>query len=284
MAATSAGKVPTSSADADDPSSRRLLTVLLRRYGIPIAETVTADCADSAVEAAWWLRFPVTLVADGTRLADHAGITRCGLATPGQVRAAYWQLASALGPAMSGVRIRRQPQQGAEVIVRVARDGSGTTQVTLLLSGPAAVLVGARVSRNAPLTARDAAEMLDELHGRSAHANPATGAGAAGGATAGGGAAGGGAAGETAAGAGAAGQAVAGETDEPASAGTLDLAALARLLERVSRLAVGVPHVTELELNPVIVTRGGAAVAGVRGQFRRFSATKTQRAKLRSVS
>src|SRR6266542_3429715 len=269
MAATSAGKVPTSSADADDPSSRRLLTVLLRRYGIPIAETVTADCADSAVEAAWWLRFPVTLVADGTRLADHAGITRCGLATPGQVRAAYWQLASALGPAMSGVRIRRQPQQGAEVIVRVARDGSGTTQVTLLLSGPAAVLVGARVSRNAPLTARDAAEMLDELHGRSAHANPATGAGAAG---------------ETAAGAGAAGQAVAGETDEPASAGTLDLAALARLLERVSRLAVGVPHVTELELNPVIVTRGGAAVAGVRGQFRRFSATKTQRAKLRSVS
>src|SRR6266545_1468452 len=110
MAATSAGKVPTSSADADDPSSRRLLTVLLRRYGIPIAETVTADCADSAVEAAWWLRFPVTLVADGTRLADHAGITRCGLATPGQVRAAYWQLASALGPAMSGVRIRRQPQ------------------------------------------------------------------------------------------------------------------------------------------------------------------------------
>ncbi len=180
MAATSAGKVPTSSADADDPSSRRLLTVLLRRYGIPIAETVTADCADSAVEAAWWLRFPVTLVADGTRLADHAGITRCGLATPGQVRAAYWQLASALGPAMSGVRIRRQPQQGAEVIVRVARDGSGTTQVTLLLSGPAAVLVGARVSRNAPLTARDAAEMLDELHGRSAHANPATGAGAAG--------------------------------------------------------------------------------------------------------
>src|SRR6266536_2342153 len=279
MAATSAGKVPTSSADADDPSSRRLLTVLLRRYGIPIAETVTADCADSAVEAAWWLRFPVTLVADGTRLADHAGITRCGLATPGQVRAAYWQLASALGPAMSGVRIRRQPQQGAEVIVRVARDGSGTTQVTLLLSGPAAVLVGARVSRNAPLTARDAAEMLDELHGRSAQANPATGAGAAGGATAGAGAAG-----ETAAGAGAAGQAVAGETDEPASAGTLDLAALARLLERVSRLAVGVPHVTELELNPVIVTRGGAAVAGVRGQFRRFSATKTQRAKLRSVS
>src|SRR6266498_2760992 len=274
MAATSAGKVPTSSADADDPSSRRLLTVLLRRYGIPIAETVTADCADSAVEAAWWLRFPVTLVADGTRLADHAGITRCGLATPGQVRAAYWQLASALGPAMSGVRIRRQPQQGAEVIVRVARDGSGTTQVTLLLSGPAAVLVGARVSRNAPLTARDAAEMLDELHGRSAHANPAAGAGAAGG----------GAAGETAAGAGAAGQAVAGEADEPASAGTLDLAALARLLERVSRLAVGVPHVTELELNPVIVTRGGAAVAGVRGQFRRFSATKTQRAKLRSVS
>src|SRR6266536_2876936 len=228
MAATSAGKVPTSSADADDPSSRRLLTVLLRRYGIPIAETVTADCADSAVEAAWWLRFPVTLVAD---------------------------------------------------IVRVARDGSGTTQVTLLLSGPAAVLVGARVSRNAPLTARDAAEMLDELHGRSAHANPAAGAGAAGGATAGAGAAG-----ETAAGAGAAGQAVAGETDEPASAGTLDLAALARLLERVSRLAVGVPHVTELELNPVIVTRGGAAVAGVRGQFRRFSATKTQRAKLRSVS
>jgi len=249
MAARSAGQPVNAMSDADDPSARRLLTILLRRYGIPVAETVTADCADSAVEAAWWLGFPVTLVAEGTRLTAHAVITRCGLATPAQVRAAYWQLAASIGPAMTGVRMRRQPQQGTEVIVRVSRDGSGEGRVTLMLGGPAATLVGTRVTRNVPITTRTAWAMLDELHG-----TPSTN------------------------------EMAPVNASVPAATAALDVAALAGLLERVSRLAMAVPHVTELELNPVIVTRSGAAVAGVRGRFHRNRAAKTIRAKLRRVS
>jgi ATP-grasp domain len=276
MTATSAGQLTRPIADAAGPSARRLLTVLLRRYGIPVAESVTADSADCAVEAAWWLGFPVTMVAEGARLAGRPEATRCGLATPAQVRGAYRRLAASLGPAMTGVRIRRQPQQGAEVIVRLVRDAEGQARVSLVLGGPAGALVGARVCRVAPLTPRDARGMLEELHG-----GPATSPGPA--QVAGNG-------GDRA------GQddehaepepgfAPAVPADEPAA---LDVSALAGLLERVSRLAAAVPQVTELELNPVIVTRCGAAVAGVRGQFRRSRAagrdTGSTQPRLRRVS
>ena len=255
MTATSAGQLTRPIADAAGPSARRLLTVLLRRYGIPVAESVTADSADSAVEAAWWLGFPVTMVAEGARLAGRPETTRCGLATPAQVRVAYRRLAASLGPSMTGVRIRRQPQQGAEVIVRFARDTEGQARVSLVLGGPAGALVGAQVNRLAPLTARDARGMLDELHGGGAE-QPEPPAAASG-----------------------------PPTGEPAA---LDVGALAGLLERVSRLAAAVPQVIELELNPVIVTRCGAAVAGVRGEFRRSrdagrGSDRTQ-ARLRRVS
>ncbi|HKB31106.1 MAG TPA: acetate--CoA ligase family protein [Streptosporangiaceae bacterium] len=336
MTATSAGQLTRPIADAAGPSARRLLTVLLRRYGIPVAESVTADSADCAVEAAWWLGFPVTLVAEGARLAGRPEITRCGLATPAQVRVAYRRLAASIGSAMTGVRIRRQPQQGAEVIVRLAREAGGEAHVSLVLGGPAGALVGASVSRLAPLTARDASDMLDELHGRPtaprpdavlaaggrdrqravqsegtgtpatkpgrtaepghgaehAHAaepgrtaEPGHGAEHGHGAEPGRTAEPGGAA---EAGHGAAPR-VAAEpapvsarsADEPAA---LDVAALAGLLERVSRLAMRVPQVTELELNPVIVTRCGAAVAGVRGRFQQSGDTHRSQVKLRRVS
>jgi hypothetical protein len=241
MTATTAGQLAARAA-ASDPSVRRLLTVLLRRYRIPVTETVTADSAESAVEAAWWLGFPVTLVAEGTPFTDESGITRWGLATPAQVRAAYRQLAACVGPAMTGVRIRRQPQQGAEVIIGVTRDESGGAHVSLTLGGPAAALAGASVARQTPITSRDAHDMLRELRGEPRAATAARRA-------------------------------------EPAA---LDLAALAGILERVGKFAAQVPDVTELELNPVIVTGCGAAVAGVRGRFRRRGELE-KRATLRSV-
>ncbi len=250
MTATSAVQPTTALADADDPSVRRLLTLLLRRYGIPIAETVIADGADSAVEAAWWLGFPVTLVADGARLTCHPEITRCGLATPAEVRMAYRRLAAGLGSAMTGVRIRRQPQQGAEVIVRVARDADGRAQVTLVLGGPPGALVGARATRPAPLTARDARDMLAELHG--GPVLPST-------------------------------DAAEGVARGPAD-GDLDLAALAALLEQVGKLVTQVRQLAALELNPVMVTRCGAAVAGVRGRFHRSLAADRTPARLSRVS
>ncbi len=293
MTATSAGQLTRAIADAAGPSARRLLTVMLGRYGIPVAETVTADSADSAVEAAWWLGFPVTLVAEGARLAGRPEITRCGLATPAQVRMTYRRLAASLGPAMTDVRIRRQPQQGAEVIVRVTRDPGGQAHVSLVLGGPAGALVGARVCRPAPLTAHDARDMLDELRGGPAAPRPdavvattaddeseralnpdeaETSP-------------------EPAPATSPAPSAAPSPTDSgPSSArsadgqAALDVAALAGLLERVSRLAVRVPQVTELELNPVIVTRCGAAVAGVRGRFHPSGGAKRPQASLRRVS
>ncbi|MGE5286132.1 MAG: acetate--CoA ligase family protein [Micromonosporaceae bacterium] len=271
MIATSAGQLARGVAKASDPSARRLLTVLLRRYRIPVVETVTADGAESAVEAAWWLGFPVTLVAEGARLSDESGITRCGLATPSQVRTAYRQLAAGVGPSMTGVRMRRQPQQGAEVIIGVTRDADGGAHVSLTLGGPAAALVGARVTRPAPISPRDARDMLKELHeGTKAEGAKAEGAKAedaqANGATAPTGRAGG------------LGQDRA--AGEPAA---LDLEALAAILEQVGKLAVQVPDITELELSPVIVTGCGAAVAGVRGRFRTSRVAHEKPAKLRSV-
>ncbi|HUK70174.1 MAG TPA: acetate--CoA ligase family protein [Streptosporangiaceae bacterium] len=278
MAASSARQPTTATPSAADPSARRLLAVLLRRYGVPVVESVTADGADSAVEAAWWLGFPVTLVAEGARLAGRPEITRCGLATPSEVRMAYRRLTATLGSAMTGVRIRRQPQQGAEVVVRVIRKPGDDAQVSLVLGGPAGALVGARVTRSAPLGPRDAMDMLDELRGdQAAPARAGSCADAA---------------------PGVADQddttghdGAVGPYSEPAPVavaagepGTLDLAALAVLLERVSQLAARVPQVTELELNPVIVTRCGAAVAGIHGQFHRSEVAEKKQARLRRVS
>jgi len=239
MAATSAGQPM--KAIAGDPSTSRLLTVLLGRFGIPVVESVRADGAESAVEAAWWLGFPVTLAVEGSSLTGQAEITRPGLATPAQVRMAYRRLAASLGAAMTGVRIRRQPQQGAEVIVRVVRDPAGAAQVSLLLGGPASALVAACVTRPAPLTPQQSRDMLDELHG---------------------------------------GPSVT-DAGKPAM---LDLAALARLLERVGKLAAQVPEVTALELNPVIITKCGAAVAGVRGEFHKAQVAERPQARLKRVS
>ncbi len=270
MIARSARRPGTAIAGADDPSVRRLLTVLLGRYGIPVAETVTADGADSAVEAAWWLGFPVTLVADGPRLAGHRATVRHGLATPSQVRLAYRQLAAMLGSAMTGVRLRRQPQEGAEVVVWITRSRGRSVQVSLALGGPAGALVTTGVTRQAPLSARQARDMLDELRDGSAAERDETAASAAGteGAPTGD-------AGPSAP------DLAAPAPGEPAP---LDLGALAVLLERVSRLAAAVPEVLELELNPVIVTRCGTAVAGVRGGFRRSRAARAAPGKLRRVS
>lgn len=301
MTARSAGQIATRVAEAGDAPARRLLTVLLRRYGIPVAETVTADGADSAVEAAWWLGFPVTLVAEGGWLTDRPEITRCGLATPTQVRVAYRQLAASIGPAMTGVRLRRQPQHGAEVIVRVTRvpetaatetaaadsapgesaaartggaaadagqigaarghgtktrrpvtrDADRTALVSLELGGPAAALVGAQVTRRAPITAHDARDMLNELRGGALPADADV-----------------------------ARLPAADRTGATAETPSLDLAALADLLERVGRLAACIPQLAELELDPVVVTSCGVAVAGVHG---RFSRTRRADGKARKV-
>lgn len=303
MTARSAGQMATRVAEAGDASARRLLTVLLRRYGIPVAETVTADGADSAVEAAWWLGFPVTLVAEGGWLTDRPEITRCGLATPTQVRVAYRQLATSIGPAMTGVRLRRQPQHGAEVIVRVTRvaetaatetaadgtagesaaartggaaadagqmgaarghgtktrrpgtrDADRTALVSLELGGPAAALVGAQVTRRAPITAHDARDMLSELRGSALPADADV-----------------------------AGLPAAGRTSATAETPSLDLAALADLLERVGRLAACIPQLAELELDPVVVTSCGVAVAGVHGRFSRTRRADGKARKVRSL-
>lgn len=303
MTARSAGQMATRVAEAGDASARRLLTVLLRRYGIPVAETVTADGADSAVEAAWWLGFPVTLVAEGGWLTDRPEITRCGLATPTQVRVAYRQLATSIGPAMTGVRLRRQPQHGAEVIVRVTRvaetaatetaadgtagesaaartggaaadagqmgaarghgtktrrpgtrDADRTALVSLELGGPAAALVGAQVTRRAPITAHDARDMLSELRGSALPADADV-----------------------------AGLPAAGRASATAETPSLDLAALADLLERVGRLAACIPQLAELELDPVVVTSCGVAVAGVHGRFSRTRRADGKARKVRSL-
>ncbi|WP_327022115.1 bifunctional acetate--CoA ligase family protein/GNAT family N-acetyltransferase [Micromonospora sp. NBC_01739] len=133
---------------------------LLAAYGIEVIESVPADSAGEAVEAATRLGFPVALkaAAAGLRHRLDLGAVRLDLADPATVRRTYAELATTFG---NQVLVQPMVPPGVACVVEVVEDPAFGPVVGFGLGGVATELLGDRAWRAVPLTDRDAAELVD---------------------------------------------------------------------------------------------------------------------------
>ena len=138
---------------------------VLATYGIPVLRGRVAAAADEAAAAAAELGVPVALKALGPSLlhkSDRGGV-RLGLAGPEAVADAYREMARALGADMTGAFVQPMAGTGVETIAGFVQHRSFGPVVLFGLGGTAVELLGDHVTRLAPLTDVEAAEMVREL-------------------------------------------------------------------------------------------------------------------------
>ncbi|HEY2151812.1 MAG TPA: GNAT family N-acetyltransferase [Vicinamibacterales bacterium] len=194
---------------------------VLGAFGLPMATGVIAHSADEAATCAAALGFPVVakLVAGRVQHKTDVGGVRLNLIDESQVRQAFAEIHAAGCRAttpddINGVLIQTMINGGVETMIGVSDDPSFGPLVAFGLGGIFVEVLADVNFRIAPLTDRDADELLHGIRGLPL---------------------------------------LKGYRGHPPA----DLDALRELLLRVSRLAVEVPEIAELDLNPVIALPPG---------------------------
>src|SRR6476469_6054613 len=140
---------------------------LIARFGVPVLGEETARTPDAAAAAAERIGFPVVAKLCGAAIAHKTerGLVRLGLRDPDAVRAAATDLLAAATPADGDVEVLVAPmvRGSRELIAGLLRDPQFGPCVMLGVGGLLAEAVGDVVFRLAPITARDAADMIDAL-------------------------------------------------------------------------------------------------------------------------
>jgi acyl-CoA synthetase (NDP forming) len=140
---------------------------VLEAIGITTLSTVTvADEAD-AVAAAATMGYPVVMKAFGPAILhkSDAGAVHLALHDQDDVRAAYRDLTSRLGPRVAGVMLQPMAASGVEMFIGGLQDASFGPVVFCGSGGVLVELFGDAVCRLCPLTDVDAEEMLNDVHG-----------------------------------------------------------------------------------------------------------------------
>lgn len=134
---------------------------LLAAYGVEVLGSVPAVSVDQALAAASELGFPVVLKAadDGLRHRLDLGAVRLDLADERAVAQAYQEVSAQFG---QKVLVQRMVAPGVACVVELVTDPTFGPVVGFGLGGVATDLLGDRAWRAAPLTDRDAAELVDE--------------------------------------------------------------------------------------------------------------------------
>jgi acetyl coenzyme A synthetase (ADP forming)-like protein len=140
---------------------------LLVCYGLPMVEERVASTPGAAAEAAAGLGSAVALKAIATGLMHKAdvGAVRLGL-LPGEVAQAAEEMAevvAAAGHAVTGFVVQSMAPRGVEMIVGVVHDAHFGPLVACGAGGTLVELLKDVSLRLAPVSTRDAREMLDEL-------------------------------------------------------------------------------------------------------------------------
>jgi acyl-CoA synthetase (NDP forming) len=142
---------------------------LLACYGLPVLEQRLATTPDEAASAAAELGGPVALkaIAPGLVHKTEAGAVRLGLA-PGQVAEAAREVAAALEGVASptGFLVQRMAADGVEMILGVVHDPQFGPVVACGAGGVLVELLRDVAVRLAPLSERDAVEMVEEIRTR----------------------------------------------------------------------------------------------------------------------
>jgi acetyl coenzyme A synthetase (ADP forming)-like protein len=138
---------------------------VLASYAIPVLGGRSVAGAAEAAAAAADLGGPVALKALGPSLlhkSDRGGV-RLGLAGAEQVGAAYEEMVRAIGPDMTGAFVQPMAGAGVETIAGFVQHQNFGPAVLFGLGGTAVELLGDHVTRLAPLTDVEAAEMVGNL-------------------------------------------------------------------------------------------------------------------------
>jgi acetyltransferase len=145
---------------------------ILNCYGIPVTSEALATSADMAVEQARELGYPVALkIQSGEILhkTEARGI-RLDLASDGDVRAAYGEVVASskrFSPdaTVQGVLVQEMVREGVEVIIGTTKDPVFGHVIMFGLGGIFVEALGDVSFRIAPVTRRDAEEMIREIKG-----------------------------------------------------------------------------------------------------------------------
>ena len=137
---------------------------VLTSYGIPTVRSATAVSATEAAAIAQEFAAPVALKALGPTILHNTevGGVALDLATGAAVSEAYARMSSALGDAMTGALVQVMAPSGVETIIGATQDPAFGPIVMFGLGGVTAELVGDVAFRLAPLTDRDAADLIKE--------------------------------------------------------------------------------------------------------------------------
>jgi len=152
--------------EADDVSR------LLRAFGLPVVAGAVAHSADEAAALAAVFGFPAAAKVASTRVLHKtdAGGVRLNLADASEVRSAFSDIETRLREiapeaASDGVLIQPMVLAGVEAFVGVAHDPTFGSLIGFGLGGVDVELLGDVRFRVAPLTDRDADELLREIRG-----------------------------------------------------------------------------------------------------------------------
>jgi acetyl-CoA synthetase (ADP-forming) len=145
---------------------------LLREAGINVADTRMAKSKDEAIRLSQELGFPVVLkvVSPAILHKSDAGGVKVGLRTAKQVAKAYDDIWGAvgkkhLGAVIEGVSVQQMARPGVEVIIGMSKDIEFGPLVMFGLGGIWVEVLKDVSFRIAPLTRRDAREMIREVKG-----------------------------------------------------------------------------------------------------------------------
>lgn len=142
---------------------------VLEAYGVPVVTEVLAADAAHAAEAAEQIGYPVAVKACAADLAHKSdrGLVHLGLTSAEAVRGAVAEIGqAAAGTPLEGFLVQRMARGRREVIAGGVRDPLFGPCVVLGIGGIAVEALGDVAFRLAPLDARDAEEMINELQGR----------------------------------------------------------------------------------------------------------------------
>ena len=144
----------------------------MKSYGIPVTREALATSADMAVGLARELGYPVALKVQSAEIAHktEAGGIRLNLASDDEVRSAYEEIlanAERFEPDadVQGVLVQEMLEGGVEVIVGATRDPVFGHVIMFGLGGIFVEALRDVSFRIAPLTRRDAEEMIEEIKG-----------------------------------------------------------------------------------------------------------------------
>jgi acetyl-CoA synthetase (ADP-forming) len=141
---------------------------ILAEHGIPVCKEVLITDRSRVVEAAQQVGYPLVMKACSPDISHKTekGLVRTGLRTEADALYAFDEIVAAMDESMrGGILIQEMIHSPRELMVGLTRDDSFGPCVLFGLGGIFSEALSDVCFRMAPLTANDAAEMMQEIKG-----------------------------------------------------------------------------------------------------------------------